>query len=94
MSYIWFLLCFCDTTKSLSVDSLLFKSNKLIPKWQLLLFRYQMCVPYLFGAIAKMNVDWLFRLLPIKLWMSNRNPPWLFNNIIFIWFLCWGGLVF
>ena len=35
------------------------RERRLVPKWHLWLVQFQLGIPYFFGAIAKMNADWL-----------------------------------
>ena len=41
------------------------RADKLIPRWHLLTMQLIMSIPYFFGAIAKMNVDWAIRSQPV-----------------------------
>jgi hypothetical protein len=41
-----------------------------MPRWCLWLLRFQIALPYVFGGIAKLNVDWLAGE-PMSLWLSR-----------------------
>lgn len=43
-----------------------------IPTWVLWLLRFQIAVPYVFGGIAKLNLDWL-QGQPMQMWMSRMS---------------------
>ncbi|EYF07088.1 Vitamin K-dependent gamma-carboxylase [Chondromyces apiculatus DSM 436] len=42
-----------------------------VPRWALWILRFQVAVVYLFGAIAKLNADWLHGR-PLDLWLPAR----------------------
>ncbi|TGM58228.1 HTTM domain-containing protein [Leptospira vanthielii] len=44
-----------------------------IPKLWLYVFRLQMGLVYFFGGIAKLQPDWLFEALPLKLWLYQAE---------------------
>ncbi|EMY70043.1 HTTM domain-containing protein [Leptospira vanthielii] len=44
-----------------------------IPKLWLYVFRLQMGLVYFFGGIAKLQPDWLFEALPLKLWLYQSE---------------------
>ncbi|MBM9546849.1 HTTM domain-containing protein [Leptospira sp. 201903074] len=67
---------------------------KPIPKLWLYAFRLQMGLVYFFGGIAKLQPDWLFEALPLKLWLyqSEGKFPLLdpllglpFTAFVFSW---------
>ncbi|MCW7493020.1 HTTM domain-containing protein [Leptospira sp. 2 VSF19] len=55
------------------------KKAESIPKLWLYAFRIQMGLVYFFGGIAKLQPDWLFEALPLKLWLyqSEGKIPFL-----------------
>lgn len=49
-----------------------------LPAWMLWLLRAQLAVVYVFGAVAKLNPDWLLRAQPLRLWLgANADLPLL-----------------
>ena len=68
-----------------------------VPRWGLLLLRFQIAVPYVFGGIAKLGGDWLAGE-PMGMWLAERRElphvgawfeePWALS------LFTWGGLVF
>lgn len=42
-----------------------------VPAWSLWWLRFQTGVPYLFGALAKINADWLLRGEPMTMWLRE-----------------------
>ena len=66
-----------------------------MPAWCLWLLRFQMGLPYFFGGVAKLNVDWL-RGEPMHLWLSALTDvplfgPWL-DRLWFAYFLSYCGI--
>jgi hypothetical protein len=69
-----------------------------VPRWALWLLRFQLGLPYLMGAIAKLNSDWLLRAQPMTLWLRGQEGAalswaWLHQS----WagfFFSWGGFLF
>jgi hypothetical protein len=53
-----------------------------VPSWAVFLLRFQLAVVYVFGAVAKINPDWLLRAQPLKIWLGANVDlpligPWL-----------------
>ena len=48
------------------------------PAWAIWLLRTQLAVVYVFGAVAKLNADWLLHAQPLRLWLgANADLPLL-----------------
>jgi hypothetical protein len=64
-----FLMCFGHSGSAFSLDSLIRRGSwrKEVDYWEVFLLRFQICVVFLFGAIAKMNADWLIDAAPLYL---------------------------
>lgn len=68
------------------------------PRWCRFVLQAQIALVYLFGAVAKLNPDWLGGV-PIAQWMQNsagRNP-WaadLIGDPLLVPIILWGGLLF
>ncbi len=49
-----------------------------IARWQILIFRWQLAIVYICAGIAKLNPDWLFRAMPLKIWLlQSKDFPLL-----------------
>jgi hypothetical protein len=58
-----------------SIDNVLFGSGRrVVPRWHLFMFQFTIGIVYLFGAIAKINPDWLFHAQPVATWLPNMLP--------------------
>jgi hypothetical protein len=64
-----FLMCFGHSGSLFSFDSLINKNTRSVQVdyWELFLLRFQICVVFFFGGIAKLNADWLVRAAPLYL---------------------------
>jgi len=43
-----------------------------IPRWTTDIIKFQLALVYIFAGIAKLNPDWLFRAMPLKLWLPAQ----------------------
>ena len=98
MCLLAFLLALMPAHRSFSVDSILFpdKACGFLPNgWRLLLI-FQISLPYVFGAIAKLDGDWL-NGIPVGIWMEAKNDLPLIGPQLterwMEWFICYAGLV-
>ena len=71
------LMVFVPAHRGWSLDALLRPSLRgtEIPRWGTLCLQAQVSVAMVFGGVAKLNHDWLFRLEPLRDWLSR--PPHL-----------------
>ena len=70
--------------RTLSLDAVLRPSvaSRWVPVWPRALIRIQLGIVYVYGAIAKLNSDWLVYHQPVRRWMQNSadrvvKTPWL-----------------
>ncbi|MEM6689519.1 MAG: HTTM domain-containing protein [Planctomycetota bacterium] len=98
----WLALLPCD--RSVSIDSKLGIASRsnLMPAWVLWLLRFQLGIPYFFGAFAKLNGDWLAGQ-PGDLMLRGRfglagigdydTLPETWQNVLLNSFI-WGGFLY
>ena len=74
ISLVAFLLCLLPAHRSLSVYVWRKPSLELskIPNWILGLLKFQLGVVYFFAGIAKLNCDWLFKAMPMSIWLQAK----------------------
>lgn len=92
-----FLLCFGHSGCIFSVDSVVSKRARTerVDYWEFYLLRFQIWTVFLFGALAKMNADWLIRGAPLYL-NFIRNFSFLGHPFHEKWLallLSWGGML-
>ncbi len=66
-------LAFLPANAAFSLDAkrnpYIFKNQ--IPAWYIYLFQLQVALIYSFAAFAKMNSDWMFSAMPLKIWLMQ-----------------------
>jgi hypothetical protein len=97
VSVVSFLLIFLPAHRAYAWDS---RKNPIyfIPFWPVGLLRWQLALLYVYAGLAKINTDWLFHALPLKIWLpaadsipfvgsifAHEWSPWLFS---------WGGMLY
>ena len=93
------LLVFLPSGRSWSVDAWLGieRSQTTFPRWMFWLVQFQLGMPYFFGAIAKMNADWVGGQ-PAGLMLSERTHLGFVQEFVKLPFsteiFAWGGLLF
>lgn len=53
-----------------------------IPRWPVMLLRFQFAVVYVFAGIAKLNADWLIHAQPMKIWLAARSEMPLLGRLL------------
>lgn len=69
------LLIFLPANRAFSIDARQRPEiySNTIPAWPIWLLRTQIGIVYFYGAIAKINLDWLLHAEPLKIWLSSRT---------------------
>ena len=64
-----FLMCFSHSGSIFSLDSLINKKarKEQVGYWEVFLLRFQICIVFFFGGLAKLNADWLIHAAPLYL---------------------------
>jgi len=94
-----FLMIFLPTNRALSLDALLWPDlrSNVTPLWTVWLLRLQIGIPYTYGAIAKLNSDWLHGQ-PVRSWLSTRGDLPLIGPYVgedwLVYFIAHGGLLY
>ena len=69
-----------------------------VPLWTIWTLRAQVGVVYIFSSVAKLNPDWLFHALPMRIWLyQNGNMPMAGELLRETWIayaMSWGGALF
>ena len=92
-----FLMCLGHSGSAFSFDSLISKRGrrKQVDYWEIFLLRFQICVVFFFGAMAKLNADWLIHAAPLYLNLI-KNFSFLGYPLHEKWMavvLSWGGML-
>lgn len=86
------LLAITPAQRAWSLDRLLARraGSPTVPRWSLALLRFQICLVYFYGGIAKLNPDWLLGQ-PLGEWLARRADLVLIGPVLA---QPWAGLVF
>lgn len=95
-----FVLIFLPANCYFSVDA--YKNHKLafqkIPSWNVDILKLLLAIVYIYAGLAKINSDWLFEAMPLKIWLpGNSDLPiigsWLNKNWV-IYAFSWIGMIY
>lgn len=70
-----FFLIFLPANAFFSVDSILFPQIRRIkiPAWCIHIIMAQLCIVYFYAGVAKINNDWMFRAMPLSIWLPEHS---------------------
>ncbi len=70
-----FLMIFLPANRAFSLDALLFPKiiQRKIPAICIYILMFQFMVVYFFAGYAKLNTDWLFRAMPLSIWLPEHT---------------------
>ncbi len=100
VSIIAFLLIFVPAHKAYSVDTLRKPNlkNFRVPAWTIYIFILQLSMVYFFAGVAKLNAEWVFEALPLKIWLPSRAHTPIIGSILdYRWVafaFSWFGLLY
>lgn len=95
-----FLLIFLPANRAFSLDARLFSNIKslTVPAWTIYIIIFQLVVVYTYAGVAKLNGDWLFRAMPLAIWLPERmNIPilgYFFQFQETAYLFCWFGAIY
>ena len=99
VSVLSFLMIFLPANASFSIDNIINKkSYQKIPKWTIDSIKLLISIVYIYAAIAKVNSDWLFNAMPLKIWLTS-NYDLVFLGDLFQkkwvhYFMSWSGMIY
>ena len=100
VSIISFLLILVPAHRYFSLDILRKPSLKLleVPAWTIGIIKCQLGIVYFYAGLAKLNSEWLFEALPLKIWLpANEGLPVIGPMLKYTWVafaLSWFGAVY
>jgi hypothetical protein len=95
-----FLLIFLPANARFSVDAFLRKKQyNEVPRWTLDSLKLLVAIVYFYAGLAKLNTDWLFRAMPLKIWLPSKyDLPIIGSNLMqqdwFYYAMSWGGAIY
>ena len=100
ISILSFLLIFLPANAYFSIDA--FRNNKkayqYIPKWTIDSIKLLLGIVYFYAGLAKLNSDWLFKAMPLKIWLPSKFDVPFFGDYFHLnwthYVFSWGGAVY
>ncbi|MUU79790.1 HTTM domain-containing protein [Winogradskyella endarachnes] len=100
ISVLSFLMCFLPANAYFSVDAYLKKTHyKQIPKWTIDIIKLLLGTVYFYAGLAKLNSDWLFKAMPLKIWLPSKYDIPIIGQTLMHkeWFhfaMSWSGMLY
>ncbi|TYP98787.1 vitamin K-dependent gamma-carboxylase-like protein [Tenacibaculum adriaticum] len=100
ISILSFVLIFLPANARISVDAFIRKKEYVsIPKWTVDSIKVLLGIVYFYAGLAKLNSDWLFRAMPLKIWLPSKyDLPLIGNSFMhqewFHFVMSWGGAIY
>jgi len=97
ISILSFLMIFLPAAGHFSWDSRR-RNTEHIPAWTTDSIKLLLSIVYCYAGLAKLNSDWLFRAMPLKIWLPGKyDIPFLgdfLHNEWVIYAFSWGGAIY
>ena len=100
VSLISFLLCFLPAHRYFSLDVRRNPALKIthIPIWMIRIIQLQLAIVYFHAGIAKIHPDWLFRAMPMAIWLPPMSEMpvigWMFKYGVTAYVMSWAGMIY
>tara|TARA_B110000046_G_scaffold184169_1_gene222003 strand:- start:643 stop:2016 length:1374 start_codon:yes stop_codon:yes gene_type:complete len=100
ISILSFLLIFLPANAYFSLDAYVRKKQyKQVPKWTIDSIKLMLVIIYLTAGLVKLNSDWLFRAMPLKIWLPSKyDLPFIGENLMqqnwFHFAMSWSGMLY
>ena len=100
ISILSFLLIFLPLHSTFSIDSFLKKKSfSKVPTWSIDSIKLLITIVYLYAGIAKINSDWLFEAMPLKIWLTSKYHLPLIGELFLQenwvhYIMSWGGMLY
>lgn len=84
VSIVLFLLIFVPANRYFSVDVTRKPNLKIthLPYYYILIFKLQLAIVYFYAGLAKLNADWLFNAMPLKMWLPAKADLPLIGSLL------------
>ncbi len=100
VSLVSFMMIWVPANRSLSLDVRLNLVEELshVSRWCIGIFKVQISLVYIYAGLAKINYDWLFRAMPLAIWLPAKSSipviGWMFKFPITAYLFSWAGMLF
>ena len=99
VSVLSFMMIFLPCAATFSLDAKHRKSHKTVPKWTVDSLKALLLLIYFYAGLAKINSDWLFQAMPLKIWLKAKYEipvigPYLLQQDWVHFVMSWGGMLY
>ncbi len=100
ISVLSFLMIFLPANVYYSIDAYRKKQQFLsVPKWTIDSIKLLLCIVYFYAGLAKLNTDWMYRAMPLKIWLPSKyDLPLIGQNLMqqewFHYAMSWSGAIY
>ena len=100
ISILSFLMIFIPANATFSVDNIIKGQDfKKVSAWTIDSLKVLLSIVYIYSGLAKLNSDWLFEAMPLKIWLPSKfDLPIIGENLLqFEWVhyaMSWGGMFY
>jgi hypothetical protein len=100
VSVVSFAMIFLPAAATYSVDALQNprKAFARVPAWTIDTIKILLSIVYFYAGLAKINSDWLFKAMPLKIWLANNyDLPFIGSFLNTAWLqytFSWTGMIY
>jgi hypothetical protein len=100
ISVLSFFMIFLPANATFSLDAFINKKRYVqIPKWTIDGIKLLLGIVYFYAGLTKLNSDWLFRAMPLKIWLPSKyDLPFLGETFMqqewFHYAMSWSGMFY
>lgn len=100
ISIVAFLMVLIPAGRYFSVDTFLQpkKSITHIPRFFITTIQFQLGIVYFFAGVAKLNYDWLFEAMPLRIWLQPHSDMpilgYFMDKVWIAYFFSWFGAIY
>lgn len=100
ISILSFLMLFLPCNSEFSLDNFRTKTKSIkVPRWTIDVLKLLICIVYFYAGLAKINSDWLFKAMPLKIWLPSKYHLPLIGELVmhknwFHYVMSWGGMLY
>lgn len=100
ISILSFLMIFLPAGAYFSVDSYRVPNHlyQRIPRWCIDSIKALLGIVYFYAGLAKLNSDWLFKAMPLKIWLPSKYDLPLLGDLLQLewvhYAFSWGGMIY
>jgi len=100
ISIVAFLMILMPAGRYFSMDTQLRLTKKIthIPRFFITTFQLQLGIVYFFAGVAKLNYDWLFEAMPLRIWLQPHSDMsiigYFMDKVWVAYFFSWFGALY